>query len=167
LSQSIREVFRKLASALHPDRETDPAEKARKTALMQRANQAYDQGNLLQLLELQLELEHIDPARLAAIRPERLKHYIKILQGLVYDLDMEIQCVEGRFSFEFGLSPFERLVPDRLLPMLQEDVVACQEQIAELQWRLETAADPRQLKAWLKTLVLRRRDDFPDFDTPF
>ena len=60
LSQSIREVYRKLVSALHPDRETDPTERARKTALMQRVNQAYDKNNLLQLLELQLELEHID-----------------------------------------------------------------------------------------------------------
>lgn len=39
LSQSIREVYRKLAAALHPDREPDQAEKERKTALMQRANQ--------------------------------------------------------------------------------------------------------------------------------
>ena len=40
ISQSIREVYRQLASALHPDREPDPQERDRKTALMQRANQA-------------------------------------------------------------------------------------------------------------------------------
>ena len=40
-SLSIREVYRKLVSALHPDREPDPQERARKTALMQRVNQAY------------------------------------------------------------------------------------------------------------------------------
>jgi hypothetical protein len=57
LSQSIREVYRKLASALHPDREADPQERERKTALMQRANQAYGKNDLLKLLELQLELE--------------------------------------------------------------------------------------------------------------
>lgn len=38
MSQSIREVYRKLASALHPDREPDPVERQRKTELMQRAN---------------------------------------------------------------------------------------------------------------------------------
>jgi curved DNA-binding protein CbpA len=42
----VREVFRKLASELHPDRETDPAEHARKTELMQRVNQAYKAGDL-------------------------------------------------------------------------------------------------------------------------
>ena len=39
-SQSIREVYRKLASALHPDRETDAAERVRKTGLMQRVTPA-------------------------------------------------------------------------------------------------------------------------------
>ncbi|KAF1014457.1 MAG: hypothetical protein VB140_02670 [Burkholderia sp.] len=38
---SIREVYRKLASALHPDREIDPNERERKTQLMQRVNEAY------------------------------------------------------------------------------------------------------------------------------
>ena len=74
LSQSIREVYRKLVSALHPDRETDPTERTRKTALMQRVNQAYDKNNLLQLLELQLELEHIDQFALNNISDDRLKH---------------------------------------------------------------------------------------------
>lgn len=63
LSQSIREVYRKLASALHPDRESDPHERDRKNTLMQLANQAYGKNDLLRLLELQLELEHIEPPR--------------------------------------------------------------------------------------------------------
>ncbi|MCL2523067.1 MAG: hypothetical protein FWF20_00325 [Betaproteobacteria bacterium] len=39
ISQSIREVYRKLVGALHPDRETDPEEKRRKTELMQQVNE--------------------------------------------------------------------------------------------------------------------------------
>ena len=64
-SQSVREVFRKLASLLHPDRETDAAERARKTALMQQANQAYQADDLLTLLTLQLQSEQIDSLHLA------------------------------------------------------------------------------------------------------
>src|SRR5260370_34474944 len=60
LSLSIREVYRKLASALHPDREPDPQERERKTPLMPRANQPDGKNSLLQLLQLQLELEYID-----------------------------------------------------------------------------------------------------------
>jgi Skp family chaperone for outer membrane proteins len=166
LSQSIREVFRKLASVLHPDREHDPAEKVRKTALMQRANQAYEKGNLLQLLELQLELEHIDQSHLVAIRPERLKHYIKILKGQVADLDLEIQRIEEQLMVEFGLSPFEPIHPSDLLPMLKQDMATCQGQLAELHLQLDAVADQKRLKAWLKTLSLQRQPA-PDFDLPF
>lgn len=166
LSQSLREVFRKLASALHPDREPDPAEKARKTALMQRANHAYENGNLLQLLELQLELEHIDRSHLAGITAERLKHYIKILKGQVGELDMEIRRVEDDLRAEFGLDPYERIQPKGLVPMLQGDMATWQVQIAELRQQLQAAADPQQLKAWLKTISLRRQAR-RDFDMLF
>ncbi|MBK7899832.1 MAG: J domain-containing protein [Azonexus sp.] len=157
LSQSIREVYRKLASSLHPDRESDPDEKARKTALMQRANTAYESGNLLQLLELQLELEHIDQAHLNAIRPERLKHYVKILKGQLQELDMEIERVEEELMFEFGLDPFAPLDPKGLIPILQQDMATCRRHIAALHEQLAAAADAKQLKAWLKGLSLRAR----------
>lgn len=166
LSQSIREVYRKLASSLHPDREADPAEKRRKTELMQRANEAYEKGNLLQLLELQLQLEHIDQAHLAAIGPERLKHYIKILKGQLSELDLEILRVEDEFAAQFGLSPFEKHHPKRILPILQEDVAACEAGLRELQEHLEAADDPTRLKAWLKTITLHRQVE-ADFDLPF
>jgi flagellar hook-associated protein FlgK len=55
-TQSVREIYRKLASSLHPDRETDERERAAKTELMQRVNQAYAAGDLLALLELQLRI---------------------------------------------------------------------------------------------------------------
>ena len=61
--QSLREVFRGLASRLHPDRETDALERARKTELMKEVNQAYKAGDLLRLLELQLAVEQIKPRR--------------------------------------------------------------------------------------------------------
>lgn len=166
LSLSIREVYRKLASALHPDREPDPAEKRRKTELMQRANEAYEKGNLLQLLELQLQLEHIDQAHLAAIGPERLKHYVKILKGQLNELEIETRRVEDQFAAEFGLPPFRSHDPDGLQPLLQEDIAGCAAAIRQLQEHLETAGDLKRLKAWLKTIDLRRQAS-PDFDLPF
>ncbi|WP_341773970.1 J domain-containing protein [Burkholderia seminalis] len=98
ISLSIREVYRKLASALHPDRETDPIERERKTQLMQRVNEAYQKHNLLQLLELQLELEHIDQRALDNMSDERLKHYNTILKEQVRELDQEIAHVEMPFG---------------------------------------------------------------------
>ena len=163
MSQSIRDVYRKLASALHPDREPDPAERERKTALMQRANEAYGKGDLLQLLELQLQLEHIDQAHLATLGGERLKHYIKILKGQLEELETEIRHVKHGLAAEFGISPYGTFRPKDLVRMLQADIARCEHNICQVQDDLETAQDPVRLKAWLKTMTLRRQRG-PDFD---
>ncbi len=166
MSQSIREVYRKLAGALHPDREPDPAERARKTDLMQRVNQAYEKGNLLQLLELQLELENINPNHLAEIGTERLKHYSKILKGQLSELDLEIESIEAGIMMEFNLPPVSALRSKNLMVMLQRDVRICKDQIAGLQAQIGMAADPKQLKVWLKNYSVNR-PTYDDFDMPF
>lgn len=162
LSQSIREVFRKLASALHPDREPDPTERERKTALMQRVNEAYEKSNLLQLLELQLEVEQIDQAHLANVDPERLKRYIKILKGQLQDLDAEIENLSRDIAANLGLSPFEHLDPNRLKLLFRHDLANIKAQIVEVRHQLKIAQDAGQLKNFLKniTLTRRRADDF-------
>src|SRR5205085_9368643 len=78
-TQSVREIFRKLASALHPDRETDSAQREVKTALMQQVNQAYTSNDLLALLELQLRIEQVDAAHMAQADAQRVKHYNRVL----------------------------------------------------------------------------------------
>lgn len=163
MSQSIREVYRKLASALHPDREPDPAERERKTALMQRVNEAYEKGDLLQLLELQLQLEHIDQAHLATLGGERLKHYIKILKGQLEELEMEIRHIKHGLAAEFGLSPYGTFRPKDIMPMLQADIARCELNIRQARADVETASDPKRLKAWLKTITLHQQPA-PDFD---
>lgn len=163
MSQSIREVYRKLASVLHPDREPDPAERERKTALMQRVNEAYEKGDLLQLLELQLQLEHIDQAHLATLGGERLKHYIKILKGQLEELEMEIRHIKHGLAAEFGLSPYGTFRPKDIMPMLQADIARCELNIRQARADVETASDPKRLKAWLKTITLSQQPA-PDFD---
>lgn len=166
LSQSIREVYRKLASALHPDREPDPAERLRKTTLMQQANEAYQSGNLLQLLELQLQLEQIDHAHLANLDGNRLKHYIKILRDQLKELETEIDHIEYSFVAEFGLSSLTRLNPKDLMSILQDDIDHCANIIRQAELDLENAADPKRLKAWLKMIKVRRQS-VSGFDIPF
>lgn len=166
LSQSIREVYRKLASALHPDRENDPEERQRKTALMQRANDAYARNNLLQLLELQLELEHIDQAAINSMSEDRLKHFNKVLKDQVRELDQEIMHVEGRFREQFDISPFDIVSPDTILPDLAEDIVDLKQAIRDLKKDLLAFADVKKVKAWLKDM--RRRSRAVGFDeVPF
>lgn len=163
-SQSIRELYRKLASALHPDREPDPQERERKTALMQRINQAYEQKNLLLLLELQLELEHIDQATINNITAGRLKHYNKILKEQLNELEHEIFHTEDRFRMQFGLSPYARPSPGTAMRNLAAEIVSAQHAIRELKDGLLVFDDIKKIKAWLKEMRLPKTDYF---DIPF
>lgn len=164
LSQTIREVYRKLASALHPDREPDPAERQRKTQLMQRANDAYKAGKLLQLLELQLELEHIDQAHLAGLSETRLKHYLKILKGQLKDLEEEVLMIEGELSMEFGLDPFEKFAPITLLPWLEALVREGEQGLQEMAQQIEAAGNLAQLKQMLKSVRISRAPRLDPYD---
>lgn len=162
---SIRELYRKLASALHPDREPDLQERARKTELMQRINQAYDQKNLLLLLELQMELEHIDQATINNISASRLKHYNKILKEQLSELEHETVQVVEEFKEQFGLSPFEHVAPATILRHLANDIVETQQAIRESKKEILELQDIKKVKIWLKNV--KRQSEMDYFDRPF
>jgi hypothetical protein len=103
--QTLREVFRKLASSLHPDRASDDADSVRRTALMQRANVAYAKEDLLALLSLQLEIEQIDAAHLRGATDAQLKHFNAVLQEQLEELKAELQMRERGFCADFELKP--------------------------------------------------------------
>ena len=172
-SQSIREVYRKLASALHPDRESDPAERARKTALMQRVNQAYDKKDLLLLLELQLELEHIDAASIANLSEDRLKHFNKILKEQLAELAEEIAYLEQPMRQMFRLPSYLRLAPQGVMPRLLTDIAEMQRHIRQIKKDIELPGDTAAFKAWIKArqresrALARARDRNDDGDFPF
>ncbi len=164
LRQSISEIYRKLASALHPDREPDPLERERKTALMKRANLAYEKNNLLQLLELQLELEHIDQSALGNISEDRLKHYNRILKEQLAELDQEILRIEDGFRAQFSLDPFESVSPGSILRELSMEIVEVQRCIRDAKKDLLAFENVKTLKAWLRALRRRPRvDDIGEF----
>ncbi|POA19494.1 molecular chaperone DnaJ [Pseudomonas sp. FW300-N1A1] len=149
-SQSVREVYRKLASALHPDRETDPDERERKTVLMQRANHAYSERNLLELLHLQLEIEHIDADTLGTLSADRLKHYNQILTEQFNELRQEVIAQERIFKQQFNLDPFDEVTPQNLSGKYQYQLKMLLIDTEELSILCEELKDPKTLKAWLK-----------------
>jgi len=166
VGQSIREVYRKLVSELHPDRETDPRERARKTELMQRINQAYAKRNLLQLLELQLELEHISEEYIAGLDPERLRHFNAVLKEQIAELKHELATVEFRFCDQFGLTPIGGTHPERLVRELDYEIFSIERLNRGLEEDLRLVAEPKGLKLWLRTFGRRERH-LDDFDSPF
>lgn len=150
-SQSVREVFRKLVSSLHPDRESDPVERERKNALMQRVNMAYEAGNLLQLLELQLEVEQIDDAHLAGLSEERLSHYNRVLKTQLEELKQEVAMREAEMAYELGGSPYERYTPKKIGLLVEQEIASLHSENLALQQLLQRLqSNPSGLKSWLK-----------------
>lgn len=165
VSQSIRAVYRKLASSLHPDREQDPAERERKTALMQRVNIAYDKMDLLQLLELQLEIEQLDQHQIDTIPTERLRHFNQVLTEQTAELQQEIHGIELSFQMRLNLAPMQSLSPDLVLHYLQEDIRDMQHDINEIKDDLTSFQDVKNIKQWLK--AYQRRPQLQEIGMPF
>ncbi|MPZ46611.1 MAG: hypothetical protein GEV05_25150 [Betaproteobacteria bacterium] len=140
-TQPVREVYRKLVSALHPDRETDAAEHKRKTALMQRANQAYERNDLLELLTLQIEIEQIDAATLADLPEARLRHYNAVLNEQVQVLESQLQAQTVPFCVEFGLAERDT-VPQRVDQALSANIAAARAMIDRIERTSKKLDDP-------------------------
>jgi hypothetical protein len=162
LKKSIQEIYRKLATTLHPDRETDPAERERKTALMQKVNVAYGNKDLLQLLELQLQVEQIDQAHVNNIAEDRLKHYNKILKDQLQQLQQEVLGIEMTWRMQLNLPPFATVSPKGLVDHLQNNIRQLQREIAKVKSDLHTFQDIELLKGWLKSYKIPKMHEMDD-----
>lgn len=158
VSQSLRDVYRRLASALHPDREPDASERARKTALMQQANQAYAEDNLLVLLELQLQAEQIDPAHLASADRRRLQNYVTVLQEQLAELQSETRRLEMEFREATGLAPGTGLQPRKADRVITSEAQRLRGALASLRREAKSLADLDTLKGWLREQRRARED---------
>jgi hypothetical protein len=136
-------------------------ERARKTEAMREVNVAYEAKDLLRLLELQLELERMEPAQAdaSALAEERLRHYIRILDEQGKQLAVELEELELPFRLELGLAPAERIAPAAVIARVRADAAEVRQQIATMERDAAVFRDVSRLKAWLKTQVRRSRRD--------
>ena len=162
LKKSIQDIYRKLATALHPDRETDPAERERKTALMQKVNVAYGNKDLLQLLELQLQVEQIDQAHVNNIAEDRLKHYNKILKDQLQQLQHEVQGIEMGWRMQFNLPPFAIVSPKAVMDQMQAEIRQLKREVAVIKQDLHTFQDIELLKGRLKSYKIPKKHEMDD-----
>jgi hypothetical protein len=152
-------VYRKLVSELRPDRESDPAEQVRKTTLMQQVNQAYEAGNLLELLELQLSIEQIDANVLAGLAEDRLRHYIHVLEEQSRQLREEIDDLVAPFAMVLDGYGSRKLRPDLVQRAFDADIAEIRRTLRDLEADRACFQDPRQLKHALKHYPIAQPDD--------
>jgi uncharacterized phage infection (PIP) family protein YhgE len=146
---ALRTIYRKLVSALHPDRESDPAERVRKTQLMVRVNAANDSKDLRALLHLQLEIAQIDPASVAAMADGQLRSFNRMLKDQLKTLQDEykfmLESVRNGFGLHYG-GVNVKVLDTRL----RVDAVQAQRLIDQLQEDLKTVQNDVGLKYWVK-----------------
>ena len=155
-TMSVREIYRKLASALHPDREPDEAERQRKTGLMQQVNQAYANMDLLRLLELQIQVEQIDLASLGSLTEQRLGHYNAVLAEQSAQLEHEIDALTSPFQHQTGVFG-GALRPQTLSRTLDGDLAALRHEARRIEHDVKRLGDRAVLKAWLRGMKVQRQ----------
>jgi len=160
---ALRTIYRQLVSALHPDREPDAAEQARKTALMKDANTAYERRDLLALLHLQLQADLVDDEHIASMANDKLAALTTLLKERVAVLQRELFQIETQARADFGLSRYAPLSSAALKRQLVESELNLHEEIALMQQDLKLVQDDTRFKRWLKQQKAAQ-DDFDPLD---
>ena len=150
MTQSVRDVYRKLASALHPDRAADDADRSTRTALMQRVNQAYERNDLLALLSLQLEIEQVDAAHLAQQTAARVRQFNHVLAEQLAELQAAVEEREMVFCHAINHLPEKALDPRRLSVAVGAVKGEINLALYTLERKRSALRDKASVKRWLK-----------------
>lgn len=101
--RGVGKLYRRLAKALHPDLERDPAERARKVQLMQELTTAYEAGDLYQLL--QLEVAWLQAEEISTNAEEHLALYAELLKEQEQELKDAIEDLDDDPRYEEAWMP--------------------------------------------------------------
>lgn len=155
---ALRIIYRKLASALHPDREPDEAERLRKTQLMGQVNAANDAKDLLTLLRLQLQVEQINPLAIATMADDKLKSYNRMLKDQAKTVQIELKHMQDRLRSQWGLITYKPINLDSVESTLRGKINHLKSQNANMQEQLYMIQDDKYLKAWVKEEIRQLAD---------
>lgn len=147
---ALRTVYRQLASALHPDRESDTQLRARKTALMSEVNAAYQRNDLSTLLRIQLQEEMVDATKAASLSEDRLKAMCNLLAEQVRALEQDNAQLRMGLELQVGYPSWQRYDEAALLALLQQERAEMEEGVDHMRTDLQRVQDDKELKAWLK-----------------
>ncbi len=164
ITKAVRTLYMDLVKTFHPDREPDEAEKARKTEIMQRVTEAYEKSDLLALLRLQLEFNRIDQTHLENLADEQLKYYNKILRQQVEELEQESFSLQQQMATISGRPGIFRGSAISLEFSFNNDLAELKTNTKALKNDLKALNDPAEMKAFLKSYRIPKRDDYGPAD---
>ena len=167
---ALRTIFRQLASTLHPDRESDLDERARKTALMSEVNAAYGRKDLTALLRIQLQCERVDASKVGALSDDKLKAMCLLLNEQLSAMQGDLMHQRMALAHDFGFSPHMPFKEDDFIEALQEQKWSLEEEADFMRADLAKVQDDKAFKAWLKLQTrinkvhARQADEFLGMD---
>ncbi|KAJ8604028.1 hypothetical protein MRB53_041954 [Persea americana] len=151
ITKAVRTLYLDLVKHLHPDREPDEAERTRKTELLKRVTTAYEAGELLTLLRLQLELDRIDQAHLENLADDQLRYYNKLLKEQAQELDALLFDEQQQLASFAGMPAYLVRTSAAMGQDFGRQKTQLQAKITQLAADLASyAQDPAALKAFLK-----------------
>ena len=150
---SLRALYRRLASALHPDRAPDGDARALRTRQMKDLNAAWDARDLLALLQLQADTLHGSAVH-AAVPDDLARDYIALLQ-------VQLERIKGdtRHAADTATPPDIAIAhgrprdPAQLMQWLEMDLQRVQRNTRILRDTAAGLADPRQRSHVLDDLM--------------
>ena len=149
-SELLRALFRRLASALHPDREADASAREHKTRLMGEANAAYARKDLVALMQLQqtAALQGADSS--ADWADDKLAAMTLLLKSQVADLERERAGRQDALCHEFQLPYGLGATPKNLQRALLEQVEELEMALALMRQDLMQVESDAGFKRWIK-----------------
>ena len=145
----LRQLFRQLASTLHPDREPDAQIRLTKTALMSEANAAYERRDLVALLQIQQKALGVDTLAEGQASDDKLAGLTQLLKQQVADLERERAKRSEGLAAEFELAPGFKLSAPALQARLQAQVSDLEAELTLMHRDLAQVQDDAGLKRWL------------------
>jgi hypothetical protein len=159
----IRGIYRRLASSLHPDRELDPEEKARKTLAMQSLNEAYRNKDLLTLMKYQAEQLGHDDRAAPDLADEVVRGYVDALKQQLKAIKRSVSDMRDAVVPPMVAARYGRIArPERLTELLMLDVRRFETIAAEMRAGLLALADPKRCKQEVDTLVEMMEEQMRD-----
>lgn len=166
---TLKQLYRKLAMVLHPDREPDPAKQADKTRIMGQLTEAWEKKEMFTLL--QLAHTHL-PSAENLLSEENLAYINPLLQRRRHELEMHYYRErEGGGMIGLVVNKFKQASKKKTdlafadhQDYLQRDIEALTAQLAQIT-TLQTLK-PHLAERW-DELHQARWDDEPDLDWMF
>ncbi len=146
---SLRTLYRQLASALHPDRESDPDARLHKTALMSEANAAYARKDYVTLVDIQQRAALASPADVAKMPDDKLQALTLLLKAQVAELERQRAHTQQQLLHEFNVPTGMGLNANTLRSLLNEQEDGLQDAVYALQSELALVQQETGLKRWL------------------